>query len=367
MQIEMTGIEDRRGPWKVAICGYAGVGKTMFGSTARDPLFVFFGEHPRLKSVATRGIAHVKLSNELALDGSVAASVQDQLHALVMYLQLQDHEYKTLVIDTGDELFQQMKQARIIKNGGEFKVGDWGWIADAYREVIHGMIDLPMNVIVNYHIKTTSDEDGTIRELALQGAAKDDAPTWFDIVGVIDTYVITNEDGEDVTKRALMLESSRYPWVKDHSGALGSRFEVSNNFIGDFPRLLEVVNAEEEDSTSHEVLDEVVKPEPETPEIRQEVPSPDDLDARKAENKPEKDSIEEVTEQEEPETEAQDELDEAVETVQEVFEAEEVPPAKACAECGEVVDDDDLLDLTQIRFRKNLCREHFRVALLQKG
>lgn len=425
MKIEMTGIEDRQGPWKLAVCGYAGVGKTMLGSTARNPLFVFFGETPRLKSIALRGIPHVKLSNELGLDGSLQASVQDQLQALVMYLQLEANDYDTLVVDTGDELFQQMKRARTIKNGGEFKVGDWGWIGDTYREVIMGLIDLPMNIIVNYHIKTSSDDEGSFKELSLQGAAKDDAPTWFDIVGVIDTYMVTNEDGDDVMKRALMLQSSSYPWVKDHSGVLGNRFEISDDFIGDIPRLLELVNAEEDAPIAHEVLDEIVKKETPVPEIRQGIPTPDDLHAKKEEKQPDETAVpveamaqeevpippqedesvgspsdsdvvqEEATDSspDAPESgsvpEAQDvpaeqgdqalqerelrpadaaplNVEEAIENVKEVFpEAEEVNVFK-CDVCDEVVDDADLRDLSQIRFRKYLCRPHFREALAKK-
>ena len=393
MKIEMTGIEDRQGPWKLAICGYAGVGKTMFGSTARQPLFVFFGEHPRLKSVATRGVPHVKLSNELALDGTLEASVQDQLQALVMYLQLEDHDYDTLIIDTGDELFQQMKQARTLKNGGEFKVGDWGWIGDAYREVIQGLIDLPMNVIVNYHIKTSSDEEGsTYKELSLQGSAKDDAPTWFDIVGVIDTYVVIDEDGNDVTKRALMVQSSRlYPWVKDHSGVLGARFEISDDFVGDFPRLLELVNSGEQVDISHETITEVVKKEVKVPEIRQNVPTPEDLQAKKDARVPDDvavptEKVEEKADptpaqedvkgspgepepevvEEQPAEQGEGSVDDAVETVKEVFDGAEEVDVFVCDVCGETVDDADLRELSQIRFRKYLCRPHFREALSKK-
>lgn len=417
MQIEMTGIEDRQGPWKLAVCGFAGSGKTMFGSTARNPLFVFFGENPRLKSVATRGIPHVKLSNELGLDGSLSASVQDQLHALVMHLQLQEHDYDTFVIDTGDELFHQMKAARTIKNGGEFKVGDWGWIGDTYREVIMGLIDLPMNVIVNYHVKTSGDEEGgTYRELALQGAAKDEAPGWFDIVGVMDTYVVTDDDGADVTRRALMVQSSRlYPWVKDHSNALGARFDVSHDFVGDFPRLLELVTAEEGTSIAHEVLEEVVKEEVATPEIRQGIPTPVDLQEKKKDVVPDAAEVlpDETTEpippQEEEAAVAPEEtpvsvqssdkplaaepdaqptegegvdseavaeeqesgpeqgevsVEEAVENVGEVLDGEEVE-VYACSHegCDQIVEDTDLRELSQIRFRKNLCRQHFSEAI----
>ena len=52
--------------------------------------------------------------------------------------------------------------------------------------------------------------------------------------------------------------------------------------------------------------------------------------------------------------------EEAVDAVVDIMEAEEV---HVCAECNEVVTDSDLRDLTQIRFRKYLCREHFKEAI----
>ena len=90
---------------------------------------------------------HVKLINQYEGDNSESLR-SGPAHGPVPFLQLEEHEYETLVIDTGDELFLSMKEARRAKNGGEFGIADWGWIADAYREVIAGSIDLPMNVIV---------------------------------------------------------------------------------------------------------------------------------------------------------------------------------------------------------------------------
>ena len=40
------------------------------------------------------------------------------------------------------------------------------------------------------------------------------------------------------------------------------------------------------------------------------------------------------------------------------------PLVDVCDVCGEAEDDTDLLQLTNIRFRKNLCRSHFRDALV---
>lgn len=418
MKVEMTGKEDREGPWKIAVCGHGGAGKTLFASTAPKPLYVFFSENPRIKSIARRYMPHVKIVNQY--DGeTLTASVQDQLAALAFWLQIEEHEYQTLVIDTGDELFQAMKEARRAKNGGEFQVGDWGWIADAYRAVIQGLIDLHMNVIVNYHLKTAQEGDSgqMFKELALQGAAKDEAPGWFDVIGALDTYEVVDEEGDTVTKRVFLTSSSRmYPWVKDHSGALPRYFPLSDNFVGDFDRMYELLTSEEGDEkfSSREVLTELTLPEGEEVKSGAAVPSPEQLKQKKrapkaapkkaakpkvpkvektepeetaAEDSPqvENDSeviqppVEEAAEPEpipspitvdpdlvvetdevggvvqgEPEDEAA--VEEAEELIKEELGAEEV---FVCEVCGDEITDANVRELGQIRFHKNLCRPHY--------
>jgi hypothetical protein len=56
-------------------------------------------------------------------------------------------------------------------------------------------------------------------------------------------------------------------------------------------------------------------------------------------------------------------LEAAAALVAEELGGEEVEEIFKCDVCADQVDDKDLRDLTQIRFRKYLCREHFRDAL----
>jgi hypothetical protein len=278
MKVEMSGKEDRQGPWKFAIAGQPGSGKTMLSSTAPSPLFVFFQEQPRIKSVANRSIPHVKIVNDFTSNSYAL----DQMNALLIHLQLTDHDYETLIIDTGDEFFQQIKSGRTYQNGGEFAIGDWSWIADTYREVMLALIDLPMHVIVTFHVKGTSDEEPA-KELMLQGQAKDEAAGWFDIVGALDTYEIVDEHGETVTKRVLLTANNRvYPWVKDHSGALPRRWELSEQIIDDIPKILELVSADT-GTASREVIADIGTPEAPPAATNMDVPSPEELDAVKRE------------------------------------------------------------------------------------
>lgn len=329
------------GPWKIAICGHGGAGKTLFASTAPSPLYVFFSENPRIKSIARRYMPHVKLTNQYK-DDVLVTSVQDQLKGLSFWLQIDEHEYQTLVIDTGDELFQAMKEARRAKNAGEFGVGDWGWIADAYREVMEGLIDLHMNVIVLFHIKTAQEGDSgaVYKELMLQGQAKDEAPGWFDVIGALDTYEVVTEDGETLTRRVLLTHSSRmYPWVKDHSGALPHHFQISDDFVGDFGRMFDLLTREDADEKfgSHEVL-QVVEPPVEI-EIKTgaPVPSPEQLNQKKKEvkEKPKKKPVKakkpkvETTKEEPEDTDVQDppqQEEKPVAGIQQPVEEEVVEP-----------------------------------------
>lgn len=383
MEVEMTGAEDRQGPWKFAIVGHTDL--TLFASTADDPLMVFFEQHPRIKSIANRSIPHVKVIN----DYSAGTLGIDSLKMLIMHLSLGEHAYKTLCIDSGDTLFQMMKSGRTYENGGEFKVGDWGWIADAYREALLGIIDLPMDVIVNFHVKSAGEE-ATFKELMLQGAAKDEAPRWFDVVGALDAFELVDESGQEFTKRTILTSPTRtYPFLRDDSNALPYRFEISPDFVGDFPRMLEIVS-----KPAGEAPRQVIGQIPRTTDGKansvqvdnNNIPSPEDLVAAKISEPPAApidkastdepiadlisktvDHIKTTVEATAPEvghSDSEQQIESAVEVVQNVLGGEQVFP---CAVCGVNVDDESVRDLTQIRYRKYLCKPHFDEALKRKA
>lgn len=422
IEIRTTGSEDVTSPWKVAIAGHPGSGKTLLASTAPKPLFVFFSEQPRLKSIARRYMPHVKLVNRPEYPA------HEQLLEVVRRIRLGEIELETLVIDTGDELYQQMKEARRLQNGGEFGPGDWGWLADAYREVVEGLVDLPVRLIVLYHLKSASENDEPFRELMLQGASKDEAPGWFDVIVALDTFSVISEKGDEVTKRVLLSRSSRlYPWVKDHSGQMPTRFEISEDFVGDWKRLETLLNAELDDVEPGVFVGRfVVTDEEYAPEVEEQVPvpKPADLIERKRENatdpegvsEPEPEAKAEVIQDPIAEPEPEPEVPEAEpspeeaqanveaelgpveeveeETLEEALEAmengepvelvapplaadgvemvdefedeeeeeEEVKPAAPekdeCVVCG-IKADLALVEVSNMRFRKTLCREHF--------
>jgi hypothetical protein len=405
LKVETTGREDRESPWKVAVCGFGGAGKTLLASTAMNPLYLFFNSHPKIKSIADRAVPHVKLVNEFDAEGHVMASALDKLRAVVAYLQVQDHKYDLLVLDTGDELFQAMKEGRRGQNFGEFGPGDWGWLADTYREVMYAVLDLPMDVMVLYHIKNETLEDGvTYRELLLQGSIVAEVPGWFDVVAVLDTFEVPTADGESVTRRSLITQSSRlYPWVKDHSGEMPRRFEVSENFVGDWPRMRELLVGKADTVTESVVVAEIHTGEQnEDSELAtdQPVPSPEDLATEKSvaevtgadeDTRPDTERIGEAAPVIPPhdetsipsssdetqgsadlpvgdavvspdavvaEEQGESSVDEG-EAQANIVEALAAAEVFACATCGKEVDQ-GMQEISQIRFRTYLCRDHYR-------
>lgn len=452
-QIEMTGAEDYQRTIKSAICGYPGAGKTLFGSTAPQPFFVFFREQPRMMSIADRYIPHAKVVSQYDEAGRLDVPIWDTLLEVIEYLDSdRGKEYASVIIDTGDELFQALKEGRKAANRGKFAIQDWGWLGDTYREIINRIIDLPKHIIVTYHLKNTQEgEDGEIvREIALQGQAKDEVAGWFDIVGVLDSWEEETQDGKVLHRGMLTHTTPRYPFVKDHSGKLPKVFELSKNFVGDFKRLHELIYAELPKAV-HEVIETVTVEPKSTPASKTTaetgVPTPDDVAKKKgatdadpesddpgsegtaaagegaapaqpgaeAEGKsPEEEVQKEAGEAAEdtsgegegdkgsadPESTDRDSdgggggptLEQAVETVERELDATEVATEGAVlcqfevdgGECGKpltkrktneagdpiadengeiiMIPDQDLMDLTKIRFRKYMCREHFTQA-----
>lgn len=428
----MTGLDDRRAPWKFAIAGFPGAGKTMLSSTATNPLLVFFTETPRIKSIASRRIEHVKLVNRVDAEGNLVLSVQDQLKSLITDLDVrftlgEPVAWDLLVIDTGDELQQAMKEGRRIRNRGEWGVGDWVWLADAYRALMNSLIDLPMHVMVLFHMASSHDgDDGSmVRDVDLQGKNAGEWAGWFDVVAALDTFETTDEKGNSESKRVLLTHSSRlYPWVKDHSGNMPSRWELSDDFVGDFPRLLDLVMADlageiTEDQKRQVVgsIGEVVVPGP-GPATGATVPTPSELAAQKEQRATEPIASEPTeTQGQQGEVEPEEVTQAAIDSTPEpeagqaeTLEAEatteqgaDVEPPEApsagpiqteltkepsneeilqtteelgakfvCGwetegkQCGEVIDDEDLIELAKIRFRQVYCRPHFKEAL-KKG
>lgn len=361
IEVWMTGKEDA-GDWQIAVGGYPGSGKTMFASTAPNPFYIFFGDNPRLKSVADRHVSHVKLGNRFDEEGSLVDPVWDQMFAVREELRAGKINCETVVIDTADELFLAMKQGRRASKGGEWAISDWDWIADLFQEIVTSFVNLPFKVIVLFHVKRdTTDLDGEMSDMfepALQGRAKEEFAGWFDVVGVIRSHYKNVSEGEEedgvevqpLDRHILFSATRQYPWVKDHSGRLPERFTVSEDFVGDYSRLVESFGVPGTNS-SRELLHTVEQPERPETKTGMPVPTPQQVvDKKKGKGKSAGGpatvtSVEPVKED--------DELEAAARLVAAEFSVSDV--TDGCAECGAEVNRQHLRDMTLERFGKVLC------------
>ena len=236
----------------------------------------------------------------------------------------------------------------------------------------------------------------------LQGASKDEVAGWFDVVGVLDTFEMINDDGDAVTKRSLLTHSSRlYPWVKDHSGNLPHRWELSDDFVGDVDRLELALNSTDI-AAEREVLEEIEEKgdsEASSPEIPAQKISPEELEAHKNPDTPELnkalDTVNEIIgiteviepsdeeetttveappEEEAPPSEDQMELDVDDTNLRHIEserlsdkdstpeptepQPEPVPDTYKCEECGDETDE-DVAKMSKIRCKRVLCRAHY--------
>lgn len=290
--VELTGRSDYSNKIKMAIAGQAGAGKTLFASTAPNPFFIFFREQPRIMSIADRFIAHTKILPDLDENGNIkrGSAVEDKMLEVVEYLRGDGGElYDTVVIDTGDELQRALKDGKKARNRGKWSIADWGWLADELYNIVNAFIDLPMHVIVLYHVKSTQEGDDGIfvKELALQGSTKDDTPGWFDIVGVLDSYENVDEKGVVTVSRGYCTSpTQRYGWLKDHSGKLPGIFELSRDFVGDFGKVYDLIYGGHAITSEHEVIATVTAvPAVEKPSVSETpsgIPTPEEVDAKKA-------------------------------------------------------------------------------------
>jgi hypothetical protein len=242
--IKTTGWEDYLGDEgayiKALIMGPPGAGKTRSASFWPKPIFADC-EKGRM-SIADRGVAY----------GEVRSG--QQMDDLMDLLQREcrkgkDRKYQTLVIDTVDSYQRIVIQERLLSEKKEALQGwaDWGHLDGKMTQFLERMLNLPMNIVVNMHVKeTTEDVSGSDSKLIvmqpkLKGDLRDQIAAEFDLVGYMGTYWQA-VDGKRTLKRAIRwTPEPRYPILKDRSGKLPSTTEVNftdEDFLGLYQKIV---------------------------------------------------------------------------------------------------------------------------------
>lgn len=377
------------GQWvKMLVVGDPGAGKTRTASTWPD---VFYASaEGGLMSVADRQPAYVEITK--------SADLLELVHLLQQKPEVREQmlgvPVQTLVVDTIDEMARILVKERLeSEKKTAMAIADWGWLGEQLRNMVRAMRNLDMHVIFNVHVKSSEDSETgrTYFKPGIQGAMGDEIAAYVDLALLLTARPVNAvENGVNVKKVVRFFQTHpdpQRPWVKDRSGKLPLEFEV--NFDDDFERLIKSIYtdtpaiAEEVEShlpqaapvpavTAKKAAPKkaaAARPEPELPEafppseattVPEEAEAPADAPAESGTVEPAKPT---VPEQAVPEEIVAPEEPAVAET--EVAESASEPWEK-CEGCGGQVENKAQGDLSNLRFRKFLCRSCFADAKVKK-
>lgn len=365
--IKKTGAAEY-GQWvKVLIAGDPGKGKTRFGRSWPDPLYA--SAEGGLMSVADDGLPYVDIKTSEDLNQLLVALKQKDARVRE---QMVGVPVQTLILDTIDEIQRILVRERLAEQKRDtMQMQDWGWLGDQLRAIIRTARNLDMHVICNVHLKSETDEGSgkTYRYPAVQGAVGNEIAGYFDLAVLLDarpiTRIVNGESRREVVRYMQTFPDVSHTWIKDRSGKLPMEFEIT--FEDDFSRLHglvyrnvpmeteEIGIAELEAHANSSLTDG----DGGLPSLQNPDPAPA-ADAGSADKPLPIETAVQITPTstavavEEPPKPKADPKPKANKKA-------EVDPM-VCADCGGEVEDIDLSDLSLLRFRRPLCREHFAAA-----
>lgn len=219
--IKTTGVEDfldGEGYIKALILGPPGAGKTR--SAGFWPGVIFADCEKGRMSLADLQVPFAEITSQRDME-SLLAMLKVECRKPVS-----DRRYRTLVIDTFDAYQRIVIQERLDAERKESLSGwgDWGYLDAKMTQFVARLMALPMNIIVNVHVKnaTTGDDESRVAtvEPKLKGDLRDQIAAEFDLVGYMGTYWEA-ENGERVLKRGIQWHPDpTKPILKDRSGRL---------------------------------------------------------------------------------------------------------------------------------------------------
>lgn len=363
--IKKTGKSEYGQYIKMFVYGQPGSGKTLFSSTAKD---VIVGNiDGGLMTLHSRGVDYADIATP------------EDAHELLMHLRQPNHGYKTVVIDTLDELQKVFIAARLKKERKEqMALQDWGYLGEQMQKVLRAYRALPMNVIFLCHSSTDTDQDngGLIERPLLQGAIKDQVAGFFDLVTYIQASTVKEGEEENVVRVLRFQPNPKYPILKDRSGKMPGFYKL--NLQTDFDDIHELIYGNVDDipdSVSTEVTTDVQQEETEEPpvappakRVAKKVDKPVKADPDLAEQL--KREAQSQTDPHGPATKAvkvvpapeREDEEAAKKILSSVLDAKEVlSSTPKCVECEADVDE-NVAELSMIRHRKVLCRTHLKAA-----
>lgn len=223
---------------KIMVAGDSGAGKTRFASTFPNTLFA--DAEAGLLSVRDRDVRSITVTSTTVLDELRAALAQTpDVRTKVLGTPVD-----TIVLDTVDEIARLIIRERLRAEKREtMAMADWGYLGDTLRAMLRGFRNLPLNVVLNVHLKTSEDsETGRVDyKPSIQGSVGDEIAAYVDESFLLVGRPMTDPNtGERVIARHLQTyPDSQHRWVKDRSGKLPQEFPV--DFNTDYQRLAELI------------------------------------------------------------------------------------------------------------------------------
>ena len=193
---------------KVFIYGASGVGKTTFGTTAPQPLYI--SAEAGLLSVAEHAPDYIEVKS------------MAELNAAYEFLSNEKHDYETVIIDSLTEI-QNVVMTKITGPDGSPGLSDWGVFSTEMAKILRRFRDLPMHVVFLALENKSEDKDdsGVYYGPQLYGKLADRAAAFMDFVGRMAFYR-QKAEGEDKpkAKRGICFYASETQTGKDRSGKL---------------------------------------------------------------------------------------------------------------------------------------------------
>jgi hypothetical protein len=265
--IKTTGFEQymntgRSGSYiKALIMGEHGVGKTP--SAASWPKPIIADCENGLASVASRAIPYAEIRTTDDMLGALDACRRDAM------LPPEKRQFLTFVVDTIDSYQRRIIQQRLKAEQKDSMSGwqDWGWLDGKMAQLVEGLLSLPMNVVVNMHVKDVDDGDEDSRMLVkkarLKGDFKDSVFQDFDLIGLMEASYVQGtgeQKGERVQVRNIRWHSEpRFPSLRDRFNKL-PRFTTVDFTDQDYWRIFNAITVDMDSIPETKVLDEVASP-----------------------------------------------------------------------------------------------------------
>lgn len=206
---------------KMLVYGDPGVGKTVFSCSGDRTIFIDVegGSLSIQKRIKAKKVVRKRFDTF------------DEIEEFVRGLREKGSKADTLVIDSITELQKKLMDSIVAQHpevkrpyGDGLTVGDWGYNTERMRRFIRMARDLDMNVIFTALAMDEKNEmTGAVKTLPkMSSKLSADVCGYVDIVGYLYVDNVTDEDGESMPVRRMLVQPVGMYYAKDRSGALGN-------------------------------------------------------------------------------------------------------------------------------------------------